>query len=104
LINDPFHFENDPSILEGFFIYSIAGQAFNDLSKSCKARSFQSKSPFNEKGHCVWHLWGMKSLKNKDDYSKYGDEAPRLKDIVIVVVVFIILTMLGYLAWELFKI
>ena len=46
----------------------------------------------------------MKPLKERDEYSKYGDEAPRLKDVVIVVVVFIILTMLGYLAWELFKI
>jgi hypothetical protein len=46
----------------------------------------------------------MKSLKEKDDYSKYGDEAPRLKDVVIVVVVFIILTILGYIAWDLFKI
>ena len=46
----------------------------------------------------------MKSLKEKDDYSKYGDEAPQLKDVVIVVVVFIILTILGYIAWDLFKI
>ena len=46
----------------------------------------------------------MKSLRDKDDFSKYGDEAPRLKDVVIVVVVFIVLTMLGYLAWELFNI
>ena len=46
----------------------------------------------------------MKSLRKKDEYSKYGGEAPRLKDIVIVVVVFIILTILGYIAWYLFKI
>jgi len=46
----------------------------------------------------------MKSLREKDDYSKYGDEAPRLKDVIIVVVVFIILTILGYIAWGLFKI
>jgi hypothetical protein len=46
----------------------------------------------------------MKSLREKDDYSKYGDEAPRLKDVFIVVVVFIILTILGYIAWDLFKI
>ena len=46
----------------------------------------------------------MKSLKDKDEYSKYGDEAPRVKDVIIVVVAFIILTLLGYLAWELFKI
>ena len=46
----------------------------------------------------------MKSLREKDDYSKYGDEAPRVKDIIIVVVVFIILTILGYIAWDLFKI
>ena len=46
----------------------------------------------------------MKPLKEKDEYSKYGDEAPRLKDVVIVVIIFIILTILGYIAWDLFKI
>jgi len=46
----------------------------------------------------------MKSLRNKDEYSKYGGEAPRVKDLIIVVVVFIILTILGYIAWDLFKI
>jgi len=43
----------------------------------------------------------MKSLRKKDEYSKYGDEAPRLKDIIIVVVVFIILTILGYIVYYL---
>jgi hypothetical protein len=42
----------------------------------------------------------MKSPRDKDEYSKYGDEAPRVKDLVIVVVVFIILTILGYIAWD----
>ena len=46
----------------------------------------------------------MKSPRDKDEYSKYGDEAPRLKDVIIVVVIFIILTILGYIAWGLFKI
>jgi hypothetical protein len=68
------------------------------------SKKFSNQVTANEKGHCVWHLSGMKSLKEKDDYSKYGDEAPRLKDVVIVVVVFIILTILGYIAWDLFKI
>ena len=43
----------------------------------------------------------MKSLRKKDEYSKYGDEASRLKDIIIVVAVFIILTILGYIVYYL---
>jgi len=43
----------------------------------------------------------MKSLREKDEYSKYGDEAPRPKDIIIVVAVFIILTILGYIVYYL---
>jgi len=41
LINDPFHFENDPSKMEGFFSYAIAALAFNNVLKHYKARSFQ---------------------------------------------------------------
>jgi hypothetical protein len=69
-----------------------------------KQEVFKVSSQPDEKRHCVWHLLDMKSLRNKDEYSKYGGEAPRVKDLIIVVVVFIILTILGYIAWDLFKI
>jgi len=41
LINDPFHFENDPSKMEGFFIYAIAASVFNNFLKHYKAGGFQ---------------------------------------------------------------
>ena len=43
----------------------------------------------------------MKSLREKDDSSRYGDETPRLKDFIIVLVIFIILTILGYILYYL---
>ena len=70
-------------------------------SRACNAKSFQSKQSTNAKRHFVWHLCGMRSLRKNEDSMKLGDEAPRLKDFVIVIVVVVVLTFLSLIVYKL---
>lgn len=41
----------------------------------------------------------MKSFNKKDDSGRLGDEAPRLKDLIIVIVVVAILTLISWVTY-----
>ena len=41
----------------------------------------------------------MKSFNKKDDSGRLGDEAPRLKDLIIVIIVVAILTLISWVTY-----